>query len=944
MTKIRICLFFCFIILFIQGLSAQVGPPEKLPVDPKVRLGKLPNGLTYYIRHNELPKERADFYIVQNVGSMQEEDNQRGLAHFLEHMAFNGSINFPKETRSIDNYTESIGMRMGENVNAYTSFDETVYMLTDVPVTKQENIDSCLLILHDWSAFLTLEDSLIEKERGIIREEWRTRTDAQLRLWEQQLPNMFPGSRYANRLPIGSIDVINNFKPDELRDYYKKWYRPDLQAIIIVGDIDVDRIEEKIHTLFSDIAAPVNPALRELAPVPDNKEPLVSIATDKETPNTILSIYYKHNTIPDELKGTMVDYSIHFMQQVIAHAMSERFREILQKANPPFLTAYAGDGEYMIARTKDAWVSAALVKPGGLDEAMNTLVAETNRVRLFGLTEAAYERAVTNLLMNMESIYKDRDNQRNNSYTEEYMRHFTTDETIPGIEMEYELLQQIAATFTVRQVNDYIRQVIGDTNIVISLMGPEKEDITYPSEEELLAKFMLAQTIAVEAPQEEISGEPLISSLPAAGKIIEVKESPQFGATVYTLSNGIEVVVKETEYKKDEILMRASSKGGSTLFADNDVYNLKILNQAKDLGGLSDFPATTLTKMLTGKNVSCNTVISDDFEGLNGSSVPGDIRTLFELIYLNFTAPRNDDEAFASFRERIEGQLENLKLNPMVAFSDTIIKALYNNQIRAQRIELDDLPKISYDRLMEMYRERFADASDFVFTLVGNIEKDSILPMMEQYLATLPSLKRIEEGDASRMPVYRQGNYTNHFSRALETPKASILLVYSGQMDYDVETALTATMLKQILDLAYMEKVRENESGTYGVSTAIDVSVFPKGRTTLQIYFDTDPDLKDKLTAIVKEELMNIVHNGPREIDFTKTRENTLKRHDEAMQENSYWLGVIDAYHFRGYDRHTDYNSLIESITPEKIRDFAKKLIDQGNCIEVVMEPETIDN
>ncbi|MDR2232416.1 MAG: insulinase family protein [Tannerella sp.] len=927
----------CLFVLLTQGLFSQQGMPDKLPVDPKVRIGKLPNGMTYYIRHNELPKERADFYIVQNVGSMQEEDNQRGLAHFLEHMAFNGSKNFPKETRSIDDFTESIGMRMGENLNAYTSFDETVYMLSNVPVNVQSNIDSCLLVLHDWSAFLTLADSMIDKERGVIREEWRTRSDAQMRLWEQQLPKMYPGSRYANRLPIGSIDVINNFKYDELRAYYKKWYRPDLQGIIIVGDIDVDKIEELIKTTFSDIPAPVNPAPRELATVPDNKEPLISIAKDKESPNTILSIYYKHNVLPDEAKGTMIDYLSNFMRQIISHVMSERFTEMLQKADPPFIAAYAGDEEFMIARTKDAWVSAALVKPNGIDQAMNALVTETNRLKQFGITEAEYDRAKSNILMSMESLYKDRDNQKNNSFTEEYVRNFTTKETIPGIEMEYQLTQQLTSSLPVLYINQFIQNVIGKENIVISLMGPDKEGITFPTEAELLDKFVQAQSIVVEAAKEEVTGEPLIAALPQPGKITDVKENQLYGSTVYTLSNGIKVIVKETEFKKDEILMRASSKGGSTLFSDNDAYNMKIINQVIDLGGLSDFSATTLSKMLAGKNISCNAMIGDDFEGMTGSSTPKDMRTLFELIYLYFTAPRSDDEAYASFSDRMKGQLENLKLNPMIAFNDTIIKAIYDNQIRAKRLEAEDFQKISYARIIELYKNRFADASDFIFSFVGNIEKDSIIPLMEQYLATLPSLNRIEQGDANRLPVQRKGAYSSDFSRQMETPKASIINIYTGQLDYSVDMAIKSSMLKQILDLVYMEKVRENESGTYGVRTSVDMSVFPAGKTTLQIYFDTDPTLKDKLTAIIKDELMNIANNGPREEDFIKTRDNMLKSHEEALQENAYWLNALDTYNFRGYDRVTDYKSRLESITPAMIQDFLKQLINQGNLVEVSM-------
>lgn len=939
MKKMKVFMFLCCMMTLSQGIVAQTETPSKLPIDPKVRYGKLTNGITYYIRHNELPKERADFFIVQNVGSMQEEDNQRGLAHFLEHMAFNGSKNFPKNTRSIDDFTESIGMRIGENLNAYTGFDETVYMLMNAPVTRKEIIDSCLLVLHDWSAFLTLADSMIEKERGVIREEWRTRSDAQSRLWEQQLPKMYPGSRYANRLPIGLIEVIDHFKPDELRDYYKKWYRPDLQGIIVVGDVNVDETEATLRTMFADIPAPVRPAKRESAPVPDNREPLVSIAKDKESTNLILSLYYKHDLLPDELKGTVEDYAIHYAQQVISSIMQERFGEMLQKANPPFVYAFAGDGEYMIAKTKGAWTSAAVVKPDGIDEALTALVTETNRVKQFGFTVAEYDRARTNLLKSMESAYNERENQKNNDYANEYVRHFTEGECIPGIELEYEILKQIAPAFPVENINRYAQSVIGDENIVISLMGPDKEGLAYPSDADLLAKFRQAEMLPVEPYKEEVSNEPLISALPAPGKIVDTKEEPLYGATVYTLDNGVRVVLKETEYKKDQILMKGSSKGGSTLFGDQDAYQLKLFNSVGDIGGLGDFSVTQLGKALTGKNVSCSFYLGDDFENVSGSAVPSDIRTLFELIYLTFTAPRSDEEAYASFEERVKGQLENQKLNPMVAFSDTITQALYDNQVRAKRMEVDDLRKVSYDRIMEMYKERYADASDFIFTFVGNIVRDSMIPMMEQYLATLPALHRSEQGDVNRITVLRKGNYANRFHRTMETPKASVLNYYSGQTAYDAETQLKASMLKQILDLVYMEKVRENESGSYNVNTSVRVSSFPKGRASLQTYFETDPAMKEKLTAIVKDELQAIIKNGPRETDFIKTRDNMLKRHDESLQENSYWLNVLDEYYFRGYDWHTNYEEILNRITPAQIQTFAKALVEQGNYIEVVMEP-----
>ncbi|MDR0843680.1 MAG: insulinase family protein [Tannerella sp.] len=927
----------CCIVLLAQGLWAQQGQePLRIPIDPKIRYGVLPNGLTYYIRHNELPKERAELYIVHNVGSMQEEDNQRGLAHFLEHMAFNGSTNFPDATRSMRDFTESIGMRFGENLNAYTSFDETVYMLMNAPVTSEKVIDTCLLILHDWSSFLTLADSSVEKERGVIREEWRTGSDAQSRLWEQQLPKMYPGSRYAY-MPIGKIEVIDHFQPDELRDYYKKWYRPDLQAVIIVGDIQVDEVEKAIQTIFADIPSPVNSPKREPSLVPDNDEPLVSIATDKESTNTILSIYYKHDKVPDDLKESVEEYVIHYMQSVISAVMNERFGEMLQKANPPFVYAYAGDGDYMIAKTKGAWTSAALLKPDGIDAAMNALVTETNRAKQFGFTAAEYDRARTNILKSMESAYKERDNQKSVSYAEEYIRHFTDQECIPGIEMEYQMLQQIAPAIPVESINRYIQGIIGDNNIVISLMGPDNR--TYPSETELLDMFRQAKSLSVEAYQEEVSDEPLISALPAPGKIVQTKEDPLFGTTIYTLSNGVKVVLKETDFKKDQILMRGSSPGGSTLFGEKDAYNLKIYNNVSDLGGLGDFSVTMLGKMLTGKSVSCETYLGDDFENITGSSVPSDIRTLFELIYLTFTAPRSDEEAYASFEERVRGQLENMKLNPMVVFSDTITNGIYDNHVRAKNLELEDLQKISYERIVSMYKERYADASDFTFTFVGNIEKDSMIPMMEQYLATLPSLKRIEKGDAKQLPVFRKGNYANHFHRTMETPKATILNIYSGQMNYDAKDKHCASILKQILDLVYTEKVRENESGSYGVNTAIDISIFPKGLTTIQIYFDTNPEIKDKLMDIVKNELQEIVKNGPREADFTKTRDNMIKRHDEAVQDNSYWMSILDDYYFRGYDWHTGYKDTLEKMKPADVQSFAKKLLDQGNHVEIMMEP-----
>ena len=499
----------CFLwILASLRLAAQQPEIQPLPIDPKIRYGQLNNGLTYYIRHNAQPKDRADFFIAQNVGSILEDENQRGLAHFLEHMAFDGTKNFPGH--GMDEFTESIGMRGGENFNAYTSFDETVYMIMNAPVTRESIVDSCLLILHDWSGFITLADTAIEKERGVIREEWRTRQDAQARIWEQQLPKMFPDNKYAYRMPIGTIDVINNFKPDELRDYYKKWYRPDLQGIIIVGDIDVDKVEAAVKRIFADIPAPVNPAKREYTEVADNDKPLVSIATDKEASNMVLSIFYKHDKMPKELYATAAGLMKDYMENVVETMINERFAEMMQKADPPFVAAQASDGDFMIAKTKGAFTVAALVKEGEIDKALDALVTETERVKRYGFTASEYDRARINVLKQYESLFNDRDKQKNRSYTNEYVRHFTDGGYIPGIETEYQLISQIAPQIPIEQVNQYAQSLIGDKNIVIGLTGPDKADIKYPTEVQLLEDFIKAQQLPVKPYEETVSNEPLI--------------------------------------------------------------------------------------------------------------------------------------------------------------------------------------------------------------------------------------------------------------------------------------------------------------------------------------------------------------------------------------------------------------------------------------------------
>jgi len=935
-----VCLLCIAGTVFSQGQGMRI---EKLKMDSLIRYGKLENGLTYYIRHNEMPKERAEFYIVHKVGSLQEEDNQRGLAHFLEHMAFNGSKNFPSK-KGIQEYTESIGMRMGENLNAYTGFDETQYMLMNVPVIREGIVDSCLLILHDWSSFLLLEEDAIEKERGVIREEWRTTSTAQMRLWEQQLPKMFPDSKYGTRLPIGSIDVINNFKRDELVAYYKKWYRPDLQALVIVGDIDVDKVEEKIKKMFSDIPAPVDPAPRVPVLVPDNANPLASIATDKEMTNTQITIFNKHDKLPEILKGTIADIITGYTQNIISLIMLERFSDIVRQPNPPFVAANAFDENYFVSKTKDAWTSMAIVKPGELDRAISTLAAETERVKRFGFTEAEYERAKDEILKMYESMYKDRDKLENSTFAEDYISNFTDNEAIPGIEIEYELINQIAPNFPVEGINQYVKQIFEENkwhNLVISLTGPEKEGVTYPSENELLAMYLSATEDEIEQNEDEVISKILIPELPKPGKIVSEKEDPLFGGnTVYTLSNGVRVVVKKTDYKEDQIIMTATSPGGTSMFKDDkDIWNIKIVNTAAMLGGLGEFSENNLRKALAGKNVSCNTGLGLSNENFNGSASPSDLKTLFELIYLQFTGIRMDEDAYSSFEERYKSYLEGLQVSPQIVFSDTLTGVIFNNNPRNSRINVSDFENVDYHRMIEMYKERYSDASDFVFTFVGNVDKDSIRPLMEQYLATLPSINRKEKPNEKQVVPFQKGKIKKHFPLKMEIPKSTVGLTYSGNMPYNIKNVIITQLLNQILDLVYTEKVREQQSASYSIQTYVSLNPFPEGRTSIQIMFDTDPQKQNNIIEIVKSELERIAKEGPSQTDFEKSRSNLLKGRVEMMQKNDYWVDIIDAYYYRGFDAHTNYNKITESITTEDIKSFAKKFLGQGNEIEVVMYP-----
>ena len=914
--------------------SAQQQPQmPPIPTDPNVRIGKLENGLTYYIRHNELPEDRADFYIAQKVGSILEEENQRGLAHFLEHMCFNGTTNFPG--KGIINWLETIGVRFGENLNAYTSIDETVYNINNVPVIRDGIVDSCLLILHDWANDLTLAEAEIDNERGVIHEEWRTGQGAMMRMYEQALPKAFEGSKYGHRLPIGTIEVIDNFPYQALRDYYETWYRPDQQGIVVVGDIDVDKVEAKIKELFSPIQMPANAPERKYEQVPDNKEPIITIAKDKEQPSTMIYIWHKHPATPNEAKGNIGYLVQNYMFSMISSMMHARLEELRQSANPPFIQAASGDSDFLLAKTTEAFVGMAVSKDDGIPTALSTLVREIERARKFGFTASEYARAKADYLLMLESAYKERDKMKNNQYVQEYIRHFIDNEPIPGIETEYALMNQLAPNIPVEAINSILPQLIKDENIVINIFGPDKEGMVYPTEAEILDILNKTKAEEITAYVDKVSDEPLMKEAPKAGKIVKTEEGP-FGSTALTLSNGVRVVLKTTDFKADEIRMRAFSPGGTSVFGTKEALQLKMLNSVAGLGGLGNFSNVDLEKVLAGKKATIGATVSGLSEGLNGSCSPKDLETLLQLAYLSFTAPRMDEEAFESFKQRTKASLANQEANPMTALTDTLQMEMYGDHPLAGRVKAEMIDQLDYNRIMEMYKDRFKEAGDFTFLFVGNINLEEAKPLIETYLGGLPTINRKENYQDIQLDI-RKGTHKNLFEKQMETPKATVLNIISGNCEYNLKNDLLMTMLSQTMSMVYLETVREKEGASYGVSAFGQLSRGIKDEALFQIYFDTDPAKREKMEQIVMSELQKVAQEGPRPEHLAKVKEFLLKKHIEDAKENSYWLGQLNNYYWYKTDMNTNYEKLVNDLTVEDVKNFTKALLDQGNIIEITM-------
>lgn len=928
---LALCIINCALCI---NLKAQ--QPQPLPIDTNVRIGVLDNGLTYYIRHNEQPKERCEFHIAQAVGAILEEDHQNGLAHFLEHMAFNGTKNFPDKL--LINYFESVGVGFGSNINAYTSLDETVYRLSNVP-TRQEILDSALLVLHDWSCAIALQEEEIDNERGVIREEWRQGNTAQRRMWREGNKVKYAGSQYAKRDVIGDTAVINNFTYQALRDYYELWYGPDLQCIVVVGDIDVDQMEKKIIDLFSPIPARSNRGERPRYALPENEETIVAIYTDKEAQFTQLAIEFLHNAIPHEVRATDQGYLLSTINTLIRQMISYRIEEITMDPNANFIQAMGGYGNQL--GETDAFEFIVIPKDGKEKAAMADMFTQVEKIKRYGFTVSELERAKTEYLSTVERAYNERTTRKNQSYAQEYYRHYLDGEPIPGIEFEYEYAKAVLPQLPVQIINQLVQQYITDNNIVISYIGKENSDIvSVPTQEEVLNIFNTVKASEIEAPVEENFDRPLVENAPKAGTIVKEKFNKRLGTTEWTLSNGIKVVIKPTEFKQDQIIMSMESEGGLSKVALEDLPSAVMADGIISYNGIGEFSAIDLQKVLTGKNLSISPAISQYGESMSGSSTVKDFETMMQLAYLYFTAPRQDDQAYQTLISMLETQLAARDKNPKTAFSDSISQTTTSHNPRTLIINTDLIKRVDQLRAIEIYKERFANPADFFVTFIGNINPadEATRQIICTWLGGLKTDKSRETytDNGIRHP---KGKVNNYFTKEMETKTASNRIVYSGKMKATLANRLNMGIIGDILGTRYLESIREKEGGSYGVGCAGYVMEDPIEQAVLLMQFDTDPEKQQKLMSIIHKEVMEIIENGPRADDLQKAKENRLNTLAEDMEDNDWWGTILDRYYQDGVDYVKDYKRTLEKVNAKSIQKTLKALVKQGNVIEVVMLP-----
>lgn len=927
-------------LFFACNIYAQQG---KIDNDNTIRKGILPNGMTYYIRHNAQTKGVADFYIAQKVGSILEEKRQRGLAHFLEHMAFNGTKHFPGNTLQpgIVAWCESVGIKFGANLNAYTSVDQTVYNISAAPVTREGVIDSCLLILNDWSHELLLTDKEIDKERGVIEEEWRTRRSgmAMQRLSEQAMPVIYAGTKYSDCMPIGNIDIVRTFPYNDLRDYYSKWYRPDLQAIIVVGDINEDKIEEKIKKLFAKIPLPQNPAHRIYYPIGNNEKMILYTATDKEQPTVNFTLYMKRDVTPKQERNTIQNYADDYKTNILRMAINDRLEELSRTKNAPFISASVRSGNFFLASTKDAFELSGVLKEGKALEAIQLLVGEVERARANGITIDELKRGKAEMLSYAENDYNDRSNRRNGEFVEQCVQNFLEETPIIEPEKELEIVRKLDKTVTIDDVNALAKTIITNQNQVVTMFGPDKNTFKMPTNSSIENAILKAQKqhYTPYKTQNTLT-ERLITKLPKPGSIIS-ERTYKYGYTEFTLSNGLKVYVRPTNFEPDEVNLKLFSLGGKNIYPDSEMPNLTYLMAGATIGGVAQYNDLTLEKMLAGKTATVTPFIDNDTRGMAGTSNVKDTKTLLELVYLYFTQPRKDPQAFKNLMEQQQEFLTNAHVNPMLAYNDTLHKVAYATN-RMASMDKEQLKRVNYNRIMHIYKELFANAANFKLILTGNIDINKLRPLLCQYIATLPS-NNTKETIGTYEPKLVDGKKTYIFHKKQTTPTAITTIVIKGKMEYNNRNELLMDAIGQLLRIVYTEKVREDKGGTYSVQASGNLQHHPNDEALLRIAFQTDPQKYNDLIPIVYKELEKMATEGPSQQDLDKVKAYELKVYNQVLRMNNYWEYVLYTDLYNGIDVDTDFRYIVENMTCDDIRTTLRNLLNQNNCIEVTMTQPT---
>jgi len=930
-------------VLYSNDIEGQFNPQESngfqladtLPLDPDVIRGKLDNGLTYYIRENKKPENRAQVWLAVNAGSVLEDEDQKGLAHFIEHMAFNGTENFAEH--DIIDYLESIGMKFGPEINAYTGFDETVYML-QLPTDSVEILEKGFEILNEWANRISFEEEEIEKERGVVIEEWRLGRGAQMRMLDKQLPIILKDSRYTERLPIGSKEGLETFTHESLKRYYHDWYRPDLMAVIAVGDFNSDQFLSIIESKFSDMPVRENTRPREVFPVPDHEETLFAIATDPEATSTSVSVYYKNDILPE---STVSDYRRMLTEQLFSRMLNLRLYELLNQAEPPYL--YAFTLRNSLVRTKSIYSLNVAVKEDGINLGLETALTEAMRVQKHGFTGSELERTKTWLIRRIEKSYQEHNKTESRRYASEYLRNFFENEPIPGIAYEYDAVRELVPNITLDEVNLLAEQWLSEKNRVVLLNAPEKQGLSNPGEPALKSIFDSAETKDILPYEDGASEEPLLENLQTYANIISETPVDELNISIWTLSNGIKVILKPTDFKNDEILFQGFSPGGNSLVENSQYRSSRAATEIISISGLGEFDLNTLNKKLAGKVVSVFPYIKELSEGLVGNASSRDMETMFQMIYLYMTRPRKDSSAYLSYKSRMQGFIENRFSDPEAAYYDTLQVTLGNYHYRKRPWSMEMLEEIDPADYYNIYLDRFSDAGDFTFVFVGSFDPDTLRPFIKTYLGSLPSAGRKEYWKDVGVNI-PEGIIKKTVYRGIEN-KSRVSLTFSGDYNWTRESNYAISSMASVLRIKLREILREDLSGTYGTSVSASTSLYPKEEYRISISFGCAPERSEELSSTIFSVIDSLQNFTVDQSYITKVRETQKRSFETNRMQNRFWLSNLVSYTFMGMDPSIilEFPELVNSLDPVIVQDAAKKYFDTDNYVMVVLKPAESD-